>query len=123
MQGGGQFNCDLCSVQCNSDVNLRQHLASKKHLARAARSVWPAGWGWGQGLARLGLGLPRAARMGTENMSCGVGLMVVTYVVVLRAASADVEAAAKELQVASTIGKPAAITYVGPNAVGHNLCK
>ncbi|KAG1654653.1 hypothetical protein FOA52_010281 [Chlamydomonas sp. UWO 241] len=34
-----QFSCDICNIQCNSEVNLKQHMASRKHLARLSRHV------------------------------------------------------------------------------------
>jgi hypothetical protein len=34
-----QFPCDICNIQGNSEVNLKQHMASRKHLARLSRHV------------------------------------------------------------------------------------
>ena len=37
LQAEGSFVCDSCKIQCNSAINLEQHIQSRKHLARAAR--------------------------------------------------------------------------------------
>lgn len=37
VQADTPFICDICKVQCNSAVNLEQHIQSRKHLAKSAK--------------------------------------------------------------------------------------